>query len=89
MYGEEESNNLAREWHSRSHHFYMLWCEAGSDYAYRFTQDDFDSYIPSEEWFDWGTSVDIGNETIWPRITEVNQAFPGYNPGPYPKRGKT
>ena len=54
LYGEEESNNLAREWHSRSHNFYMLWCEAGSDYAYRFTQDDFDSYIPSEEWFDWG-----------------------------------
>ena len=72
--GVTNPNMLAREWCRLGHWYCLLWTAAGEDESYEFTEDD--RCPPDKEFIEWACTVDPMSST-WPKIMEVQAAFPG------------
>ena len=74
-HGLEGANMLAREWASRADYFYRIWVEAGCEEEFRYSEEQLSSYVPSEEYVVWASTLDVGSDAF-SEVTHLNHALP-------------
>ena len=74
LYGEEASNQLAREWVRKSHHYMVAWLESGGTHT--FEHPDSLNYECSAAFLDWACSLEDGKHPAFARSRELQDHKP-------------
>ena len=61
LYDPEVVPMICEEWCRRYKHFYDIWVRAGSDFEYRYSEVDLQSYVPPVAWLEMCAGLTMGS----------------------------